>query len=499
MLARIRRVFWKLNGRVGVQGKIMGIVLGLVLLFGVTASLQIRASLTASLRNELQQRGISIARDVASRSLELILTNNIFSLHELLTDTKANNPNVRYVFVLDTSGAVVTHTFSGGFPGDLSTVNPVGNDERYSLQTLRTEEGLVHDVAVPILGSKAGIIHLGMTEESIDAAAKNTGRRVMAVTLMTAFVGSVAGYILTRVLTGPIGDLLSVTRAVEAGDFSRRAHVWGMDELGQLARGFNDMTESLARADQERTALYNQVKNLYEELKEKEAIQSRLLEQTLTAQEEERKRIARELHDQVGQELSSIRMGLKLIEQAADVSVVQQRVREVRRFVDQTLEEVHRLALALRPSGLDELGLVAALERYVEDFYQKFGLLVDLHVDEGVEPLLKSDVEIALYRIVQEALTNVGRHAEAENASVIMKRRGNMLQVIIEDDGKGFDVREAMSVSSKEKSLGLFGMQERAMLIGGSLEIESEPGMGTSVYVKAPISISRIPSKPGGV
>ena len=153
----------------------------------------------------------------------------------------------------------------------------------------------------------------------------------------------------------------------------------------------------------------------------------------------------------------------------------------------QTLEEVHDLALALRPRLLDDLGLLAALQHYLGEFRDRSHLPVDFQVLGLENRRLPPRVETTLYRIAQEALANVMRHAQAENVGVLLEVRDTSAILIVEDDGMGFDVSEAMGSHVHEGNLGLYGMRERAALVGGTLAIESIPGEGTSVFAQIPL------------
>jgi signal transduction histidine kinase len=155
------------------------------------------------------------------------------------------------------------------------------------------------------------------------------------------------------------------------------------------------------------------------------------------------------------------------------------------------MKEVHDLALELRPSVLDDLGLIAALRHLNKGYQDRFHIPVDLQVLGLDDVRLPSEMETALYRIVQEALTNVARHAQAENVSVVLEKRGLLVRLIIEDDGRGFDVSSVLGSrrgsSPSNGKLGLYGMRERVALLGGTLTIESTPGVGTTVFVDAPL------------
>jgi two-component system, NarL family, sensor histidine kinase DevS len=210
-----------------------------------------------------------------------------------------------------------------------------------------------------------------------------------------------------------------------------------------------------------------------------ERVASDALRRVVSAQELERQRLARELHDETGQALTSILLGLKSVEDAKSASEASAATGELRALVVTTLQDVRRLAVELRPKALDDFGLVSALERLVETFHEQTGIEVDLEPRLG-EDRLPSDIETTLYRITQEALTNVVKHAQAKHVSIVLTRRNGSVSAVIEDDGRGF------STVSDGDGLGLPGMRERIALVGGRLEVESSPGSGTTLSIEVP-------------
>ena len=206
------------------------------------------------------------------------------------------------------------------------------------------------------------------------------------------------------------------------------------------------------------------------------------LRRVVEGQEVERRRLARELHDETGQALTSILLGLRAVEEAGSGDgVVRKSVSEVRELVVATLQDVRRLAVELRPKALDDFGLVPALERLVQTFSEATGISVDLEAGLG-EDRLPAELETTLYRITQEALTNVVKHAEAQSVSVLLVRREGSVTTVIEDDGRGFD-----PTSTREDGLGLLGMRERVALHDGRLQLEASPGAGTTLVVEMPL------------
>ena len=203
------------------------------------------------------------------------------------------------------------------------------------------------------------------------------------------------------------------------------------------------------------------------------------LRRVMEAQELERRRLARELHDQTGQELTSVLLGLKAVEEAKSDAERAEALAGVREQVVGTLHDVRRIAVELRPKALDDFGLVAALERLRETFSEQTGMRVDL--ESQIRERLPTHVETALYRIVQEALTNIVKHAQASAVSIVLARKANVVTAVIEDDGRGFNL------AGTREGLGLLGMGERLALLGGKLKIESSHGAGTTIVAEVPL------------
>jgi signal transduction histidine kinase len=205
------------------------------------------------------------------------------------------------------------------------------------------------------------------------------------------------------------------------------------------------------------------------------------LRRVVDAQEVERRRLARELHDETGQALTSIVLGLKMLDEMVDGDELHAAVAELREHVVTTLHDVRQLAVELRPKALDDFGLVPALERLLETFAEQTGIAIDFQNGLG-ERRLSGEIETTLYRIVQEALTNVVKHAQARSISILLTPKEDGVAVVIEDDGKGFDSKRA-----SEGSYGLTGMRERVALLDGKITIESAEGAGTTLVVEVPV------------
>jgi signal transduction histidine kinase len=210
--------------------------------------------------------------------------------------------------------------------------------------------------------------------------------------------------------------------------------------------------------------------------------------QILTAHEAERKRIARELHDDTAQALTSILVRLRLLERSTADKEVLRNVEELRELTGGALDSVRRMAMDLRPAALDDLGLVPALYAYAEKYSQSWPVSVTVTVN-GLTRRLPADVEVVLYRVVQEALTNIAKHASTTRAAVSLSRRHNEVTLTIVDDGVGFDLNDGPQTSGSR--LGLFGMRERLALVGGEMQIQSAKQQGTRITARVPLASKR--------
>ncbi|HET6656966.1 MAG TPA: GAF domain-containing protein [Gaiellaceae bacterium] len=210
-------------------------------------------------------------------------------------------------------------------------------------------------------------------------------------------------------------------------------------------------------------------------------IQRDALRRVVRAQEDERRRLARELHDETGQALTSILLGLKSLEDLDDMAALGEGVAALRERVVATLQDVRRLAVELRPAALDDFGLEAALERLTAGFAEQTGLKVELE-SRLQDDRLPEEVETVLYRIVQEALTNIVKHAEAGRVSIVITQKAGAVGAVIEDDGRGFDPDQSI-----DGGIGLIGMRERVALLDGSMTIEAAPGKGTTLVIEVPV------------
>ena len=279
--------------------------------------------------------------------------------------------------------------------------------------------------------------------------------------------------IILRAALSAIEPLRQTVDEVRRGNRSARAcrPLFGDPDLRRLGDTLNALLDTVQAQQHELEAQLHRVQALSAAV--------------IRAQEQERLRIALELHDEASQALTAIIVGHRVIDQLDTLEAIKGKSRELRGLTADTLDALHRLIHELRPSLLAERGLLPALRWHAEEYAQRFGLRPELTAT-GLDGRLPREVETVLFRIVQEALTNVARHAEARHVRVHLARRDGQVRATIEDDGRGFRPELIAWDGISTRGLGLLGMQERAALVDGHCEVQSAPGEGTRVVVTVP-------------
>ena len=256
--------------------------------------------------------------------------------------------------------------------------------------------------------------------------------------------------------------------------------------------GLQDARDQLEKRVRERTIeLEAAVYSLQQEAAKRRAAQAarrELLRRVVSLQEDERQRIARELHDSVGQFVTAMNLGVKMIKESLhETGPAQEWADKLSKLTAEMSQEVHRIALELRPRSLDDISLQGALQQHLEEWLSHSKIPYELHIQGIAGRIPPKEVATTVYRVVQEALVNVAKHAKATSVSVVLEQSDDQLAVIVEDNGTGFEADRNQGVKGGTRRLGLLGMRERALLVGGSLEIESSPGAGATVYLRIPL------------
>lgn len=465
------------------QVKMFGLIAAVVVAVAACSFAWMQSALSDSLSLQVESRARALATYVASRSVDPLLTNNIYALNALVDDTVKNNEDVKYLFIVGESGEVVVSSEKAlAISDELLAANAAFEEDeqfRESSKALETDAGRIMDNAAPVFKEGGAEVRVGMGYESVGSFMADVSSQLLAVVGLVLAVAMTVAYAIVRVTLKPVKDLVGLTERVSEGELGGRAHEYNQDEIGKLSESFNRMLDDLQVAEAERNAYV-------EELADKERILGLLLQKVINAQEDERKRIARELHDETSHSLTSMLIELQELKRSGALTSEQKaHATALKALIDQALKDINQLAWNLRPSVLDKFGLQVSLERYVEEIEGHHNLSVDLVV-QGDVASLPADVEITIYRLVQEAVTNVVKYACAQELGIMLVVNDAFVSVVVEDDGGGFDV-EAVTKLRPGEHLGLLGMDERVSILGGTLDIESCVGGGTAIIAKVPL------------
>jgi signal transduction histidine kinase len=276
----------------------------------------------------------------------------------------------------------------------------------------------------------------------------------------------VIGIALNQLVIKKLQHFVEAASLFGRGDFKRTISFKSDDEIKRLADSFNLMAKTLT---------------------EKMKLERKYLSQIIEAQEIERRRISRELHDEIGQALYAIQFNLEMIDKDFPQipSYVRERLGEAKSLSSQTLSAMRQLSQDLRPTMLDDLGLIPTLRWYIQNFSNRLGIGSNFEAI-GLEEKLPPQIETAFYRIVQEALNNIAKHAQADRVEVSLVKRDSRIYGSIHDNGKGFDLDKVLHPGSLEGGFGIIGIKERVSLLGGQIDIQSRPGFGTLIYIEIP-------------
>ena len=308
------------------------------------------------------------------------------------------------------------------------------------------------------------------------------------------------GWGIAQSVRSPLARLRVAAERIARGDLGQVVDTGsrgGGDEIRHLAVALERMRQSLkssmetiASANRELEdrvdARTRELATANQKLEERERVRQQLLRQVISAQEDERKRIARELHDETSQTLAALGMGVGTALASSPSAETRQRLAEVNVLVDKMHEELHSLIVNLRPSVLDDLGLSAAIQWFADRQLRRAGIAVRCEMTD-LERRLPAEIETAVFRTVQEAIVNVSRHAAAESVLIQGSVELDRLTIEIEDDGVGFNAADAARDGDSLRGIGLLGMRERMEILGGTLTVDSEPGAGTRVMLQVPI------------
>jgi signal transduction histidine kinase len=336
-------------------------------------------------------------------------------------------------------------------------------------------------------------VDIGIPDDILFAPVRRSTLILALVGLATVAIALILASLIARHIARPISALVTYAERIGRGE-RLPVHPTGIEETDAVARSLHQAGEQLHHSGEARDQAAHELREseqkyraLAEALAAANEERAQLLHQTVEAQEAERKRIARELHDSFGQYLTALRLGFDAIgPTCAKDQTTRQRLAELKDLTAELGRDFSRMAWELRPMALDDLGLRNAITQYLEEWAERSGLRIDLEITLG-DRRLPAAVETGLFRVLQEAITNVVKHSGADQVGVILEATDGEVRLIVEDNGRGFRKDEDADIALGKAHLGLLGVRERLVLVNGSLEVESAPHGGTTVYACVPI------------
>jgi signal transduction histidine kinase len=478
----------------------LGVCLALVLLLAPLNWLQYELQRRAAMR-ELELLAATTGAIVKHSLEEAMLANNRSTIQAVI-DGVATSPETRSIYLLNPEAVVVAS------PGELH--NGERLDQRgspcrechqfpvesrpHGIVVTDTDGQPVFRTMTPILNQPAchrchspqdrlnGVLYMDFSMAGLNTRLEQS--------LRTAFLGSVTIIVLSALVLylllswlfiTPMEEVAQGMRHFSQGERSTRVPVQRQDEVGLLANVFNDMADTIQTQDAE-------AERLYRELAAKDTVRRQLLARLITAREEERQHLAREIHDELGQLLTGLSLFLKLCQQVVpdNLRTAHDYLVKAKDLVRDTIEQSHRLIARLRPTVLDDYGLIPALQDELNQRLAPLGIEAFLDIEADMERL-PVDTATSAFRIVQEALTNVIRHANAYQVHIHLGQTNGGLTVVVEDDGVGVS-DERLDRANGHQGMGILGMQERAGALGGQLEVTRRQSGGTRVALWLPLS-----------
>ncbi|HSF82105.1 MAG TPA: ATP-binding protein [Anaerolineales bacterium] len=430
---------------------------------------------------------------------------------QLTLDSIGENEMLRVVYLLDRSGKVVfspndkdVNIVLENSQPDCQPCHKLNVEDRPSSVVVSLRDGQrvfrsmnpienraecqkCHAPEERLLGILLTDISMAPLEKPLEAHLRENLLWMVATILVTVLVADLA---INRFVLRRLKGLASAITDLGHGQSPPELPENQQDEIGQLARKFNEMAHGLATRETEN-------RELSENIQRQSTQRGELLKRLITAQEDERKRVARELHDELGQALAGLGFHSEAIEHMlkTDPERALNQLAQTRALIHETTGQMYDLIMALRPSALDDLGLVAALKAHADRMLPADTISLHINAD-GLGGRLPPAIETALYRIFQEALSNVVRHSRASQVSIVLSQNNGYFEGEVVDNGVGFVPQSMLLDENNPRGLGLLGMKERTEQCGGELDITSEPGKGTRIHIRIPQEALNYERKP---
>lgn len=429
------------------------------------------------LAHQIEQRGYETAQLIATLNANDILLNDHYNILAHIKKIKENNENIRYILVCNYKGEIIAHTFMDGMPDGLPLA--LGKDVHppYGLTKFNSDEGMIYEITAPIENGNVGFIRIGISTNMMQLLLQKELRNfffiIFAIFIVTVFLS----ILLASIIIKPLHQLTAAVNDLKNFNYATQVEYRTHDEIGTLARAFNAMTGSLAYARHENNQLIAALTKREEDYKN-------LIHKLFTVQEDERRRLSRELHDGAGQSITSILAYLRIILLQTQDRAQQEVLLQARAVVVEVQNELRQMAVNLRPPILDKFGVTAAIEKHLAQIKEHHCLEIHLRAPELLQ--LPDPHALTLYRCAQESLTNILRHADATAVTVSIERDATYIHMVVSDNGHGFSTSK-LEEYRHNNHLGIYGMKERVELLGGTFFILSSP-QGTSIKIKIPLA-----------
>lgn len=392
----------------------------------------------------------------------------------------------------DKSSRILMHHDHGGSLGEMIKKGQEGIRICNHDYSQAGSDGSTHNlIAVVPLQTVSWAVIFGQTKDKAFLPVEHLRNNFSLLALF--FIGTAIIFSLgiSKNIVSPIRSLIAATNRIGQGDLSSPVGNIGSDEIAVLSNSFDGMREQLAKS-LESIRLHNieleeRVKRRTRQLEEKQRANTTLLKQLITSQDDERKRIARELHDESLQMLSAILMNIDMCRLHPE-AISAEKIGMMREMVMKVLNEMARIIQNLRPTVLDDLGLEAAIVWLADKNLRDKQIRYSLDMNDLSDERLSPELQLTLFRIIQETTMNIAKHAEAKNVSININVHNNRLTVFIEDDGVGFDTASALEDLQSGRGLGILGMRERAAQVSGTLHVWSAVNAGTIVQCSIPLT-----------
>ena len=468
----------------------LGVILPLVIILGVFTIIE---------NNRQQEVVLGHLTTSAARSVRVIenslrhsMLKSDFSEVQTVLDSINDTEDFRVVYLLNTNGEIIFAPNQVDVGIRLNNADP-GCQPCHRLEADARPESVIvtandgqrvfrsmypisnspecsecHDAAQKTIGLLLTDIPVAPVEQTLESGFQKDLYWWVGMILLTALI---VNFSMNSLVIKRLERLAQAFQGFGQGRHDIRFEGGGSDEIGQLGESFNEMGQRIEYEEIENQKLSDQRREL--------------LKRLITAQEDERKRVARELHDDLGQALSALSLQVQSVERLLDSNPDDaiEKLELIRDLIAETTDRMYELILALRPSALDQFGLVAALRNHAERFMDGSGIIFDLDAS-NYSGRLSPDLETALYRVFQEALSNVRRHAQAKHVKITLELNNDLFIGKIEDDGKGFDLRTLESNGDDPRGLGMLSIKERIAQYRGQVKINSRIGKGTTISIQ---------------